>query len=170
MFHAVSQAGDFGRDVRDAENTRSTVLRAQLDEETGLRGYASTGRRVFLQPYHNAQREFAVGLENQLQALQSLDGHVPPAALVAANAEAVINARWEREVATPLIAAPRGKDTAALQLRGKQLIDGFREQNATIGASLLGAASAADLALLAALRQIVLFGVLGALVLIVAVS
>ncbi len=169
MFHAVSQAGDLGREVRDAENTRSSVLRSQLDEETGLRGYASTGRRLFLQPFRNAQREFGVALENQLRALQALDGHVPPGALDAANAEALLNEQWEREVAAPLIAAPRGKDAAALQLHGKQLIDGFREQNARIVASLLGAASAADLALQAALRQIVLFGVVGALVLIVAV-
>jgi CHASE3 domain sensor protein len=169
MFHAVSQAGNLGREVRDAENTRSSVLRSQLDEETGLRGYAGTGRQVFLQPYRIAQRDFATSIEEQLRALQLLDGSVPPAAVVAANAEALINERWEREIAAPLIAAPRRRDAAALQLRGKQLIDGFREQTATIVASLLGAASAADLALQTALRQIVLFGVIGALVLIFAV-
>ncbi len=46
-------------------------------------------------------------------------GSVPPAAVVAANAEALINERWEREIAAPLIAAPRRRDAAALQLRGK---------------------------------------------------
>ena len=38
-----------------ARSDLSTLLQLQLEEETGLRGFLSTGQRIFLEPYDNAE-------------------------------------------------------------------------------------------------------------------
>src|SRR5215469_12135532 len=56
---AVNQAANVQQSVRAAQLSRAFVLRLQLDEETGVRGYVETGDPVFLQTYYEGQRRFA---------------------------------------------------------------------------------------------------------------
>ena len=46
--NSVAATFDTDQRVRDARTQLSTMLRAQLDEETGIRGYVATRDPVFL--------------------------------------------------------------------------------------------------------------------------
>lgn len=76
---------------------------ALVNQETGIRGYGLTGRRQFLDPYHD-------GLTHQQAAagrLRTLLGHDGPAAQDLAR---VLDRTevWQREFARPVAAAPSG--------------------------------------------------------------
>jgi serine phosphatase RsbU (regulator of sigma subunit) len=106
--------------LRRAQVLRARLFRLQLDEETGLRGYVTTGAKVFLEPYATARTRFskvAQELADSLRAI-SLDDS-PVSAAVA------INKEWLQTVAYPLLARSE-KSTLQVQLRGKSLIDRFR--------------------------------------------
>jgi len=110
---AVTRQGAFGT---------VAVLRYQLDEETAIRGYAATGRALFLQPFRGARAAMRT-------ALDGLDRAVPdePAAGTARRAIGDlrrVNAEWLTTVADPILAGAHDND--ARLLRGKTLIDHFR--------------------------------------------
>jgi serine phosphatase RsbU (regulator of sigma subunit) len=116
----VSQGFAAESTVRAAENDLAAITRAQLDEETGIRGYAATGQRIFLQPYDTGLVDFAhsdAALHRDADRLQLADRSA------IADLEAT-NATWRREVATPLLRDPSNADP--IELRGKVLIDHFR--------------------------------------------
>lgn len=46
------------REIRTAQMLRARVLRFQLDEQTGLRGFEVTGDRRFLEPFAKARAPF----------------------------------------------------------------------------------------------------------------
>ena len=46
------------REVREAQLLSSRDLRLTIDQEAGVRGYTSTGNRVFLQSYEDAAPQF----------------------------------------------------------------------------------------------------------------
>ena len=113
---ALTRQGAFGSAV---------VLRYQLDEESGLRGYAATGNTVFLQPFESARA--AMG-----PALDQLDRAIPDNPTGAADQRADgalrelrrVNAQWLATIADPIVAGAPDKN--ARLLRGKTLIDRFR--------------------------------------------
>ncbi|HET7815600.1 MAG TPA: CHASE3 domain-containing protein, partial [Candidatus Baltobacteraceae bacterium] len=122
--------------VRIAQYYRSHALKAQLDEETGMRGYALTRNRVFLQPYVAARERFPA-LNASLQiALEDL--HLPAQG---AREQARLNAEWLRTVAEPAIRDPA---LVTVQLRGKALVDRFRRLDENIYADLNLAADRSD--------------------------
>ena len=100
------------------------ALRYMLDEETGVRGYAATGSKILLQPYFEAKAPF-------LTSMQGLTDHVKGPNLVSVSGYVadmyVTNALWNREVGDPLIANPHSAGTLAIELRGKALVDRFRD-------------------------------------------
>jgi len=51
--HAVAGSFDLIEQLYDARSLSYTLLDAQLDEETGIRGYAATHDRQFLEPYYS---------------------------------------------------------------------------------------------------------------------
>jgi serine phosphatase RsbU (regulator of sigma subunit) len=111
-------------DARRAARTLNfRLLKDQLDEETGVRGYTSIPDRTFLSPYDEAVRDFpstARQLRARLEYLklaESLDDLT--------DAEKT-NALWVSSVAQPLIANPGRGNAARLQLLGKSLVDRFR--------------------------------------------
>jgi diguanylate cyclase (GGDEF)-like protein len=119
--------------IRDARTLMFSLLKAQLDEETGLRGYAVTNDRSFLQPYLAAQRsipEVVLPLERTLNQLQ-----LPASAASVAEAEQ-LNAVWLRSIAMPLIAR-RINDSPQLARQGKDLVDRFRAQTSRVDRDLL---------------------------------
>ena len=124
----IAQSFQTAGDLRTTRALGYDTLRYMLDEETGVRGFAATRDRLFLEPYTGALELF------QTTARQ-LKTRVAVLALPAAN-EAVddmvaINAAYLRTVATPLMSG-RGTDAFSDERHGKQLVDRFRADLASI--------------------------------------
>ncbi len=131
--NSVASSFDTSRQIGHARTLLFSLLKAQLDEETGVRGFAATRDRAFLQPYIAAGREIprvAAPLEALLNRLR-----LPSAAANIAAAER-LNALWLSSVAAPLI-AHRVADPSVLQRRGKSLVDRFRESTTHVDRDLM---------------------------------
>ena len=113
---------------RSAESVRSTralvagVVQAQLDEETGIRGYAATHDPQFLAPYYLARSQMAERFSRLSAGVRRLE---IPAASAAVQDAAVVNAQWTSVVALPLL-HPHPERPTRIQIRGKELVDRFR--------------------------------------------
>jgi sigma-B regulation protein RsbU (phosphoserine phosphatase) len=114
--------------IREGQLSTAAILQYQLDEETAVRGFAATGRRVFLEPYRRARAAMPAELVKLAEhaAGDGADGDDDRriAELRRTNAE------WLRTVAEPILAGARNQD--ALLLHGKLLIDRFRRDVAPI--------------------------------------
>ena len=121
-------------EIRTARATASVLLRYQLDEETGVRGYAVTRERAFLQPYREARELLPREAAELGRALRELGLRDGVAALADASAT---NALWLRTVAAPIVARPNPRDGNALQRRGKALVDHVRADVARIQTAIL---------------------------------
>ena len=114
--------------IRQGQLSTATVLQYQLDEETGIRGFAATGRRVFLDPYLRARAAMPAELAG-LAAQAASDGAAGDDDR-RIDALRAINAEWLRSAADPILAGAPDKDV--LLLRGKALIDRFRHTVAPV--------------------------------------
>jgi serine phosphatase RsbU (regulator of sigma subunit) len=131
-FHTAERA-------RTARALGFEALRYQLDEETGVRGYAATHQALFLQPYRESQPKLATTLAQLRAAVVRLGLADGTAAVDAASAA---NREWLRRVAEPLRANPRNALT--IQLHGKTLVERFRTQLGLIDAALADEERALD--------------------------
>ncbi len=150
--------------VRQAELYRSYILRLQLDEETGLRGFALTTNPEYLLPLRQA-RERLPG------ALKSLENNllvVDPAVLPLFAQEQSLNAQWLAQIMIPMTSNPRLADDRALQRHGKVIIDRYRLLNAQLSASLNAVADIADRNANVLIGRVVLWSVLFGITLAVA--
>ena len=117
--------------IRVARIRAADVLRAQLDEETGIRGYATVHEQVLLGPYYQGVAAFPGAVRRLRQALE--ERHLGQA-LRALDDAVYVNRRWNAHVAAPL--RYRKKATSYLELHGKWLIDRFRIDVARIETAL----------------------------------
>ena len=121
--------------LRGALHASAVLLKLQLDEETGLRGYALAWHRVFLEPYLQGQERFPA-------ALATLQGALGKLGTAAQREEAqqlrLLHDSWVAEVAQPTL---RGSNTIARQARGKVLVDRFRSISASLDHSVDAAAN-----------------------------
>lgn len=126
-------------DIRVARTHVADLLNAQLDQETGMRGYVAAREPILLAPYYAGRRSFPVAAQRVGSDLRRLN--VTEALPLLRDAMAT-NLRWLHEVAVPLILtrgpAPR------LQLRGRTLVDRIRADGAAIDAALASRAVLAD--------------------------
>ena len=129
------------RDVRTALQLNADVLRYQLDEETGLRGYIATGNSLFLEPYDESAPRIDVALSELSSAVGRLD-------IGEAYASVTLLQRthdeWVRTVSQPVI---ESKQTARARFRlpqAKQLMDRFRAASAAVRDAIAARADAAD--------------------------
>ena len=113
--------------VRNARAHVNDMLRQQLDEETGVRGYAASRLRILLQSFYGGRANLPKAFRRVRRDLETLN--VPQALPTLRDAE-ITNYRWLHEVAYPLIEHKRSP--ATLELRGKVLVDHFRLDVATI--------------------------------------
>jgi serine phosphatase RsbU (regulator of sigma subunit) len=97
-------------------------LRYMLDEETGVRGYAATHNRLFLEPYNNALQPFGSTLGQLRSDVAALES---PAALASVDDMRADNAEYLGTVATQLLHGT-GQNTDAIERHGKTLVDRFR--------------------------------------------
>ncbi len=104
------------------------VERLVVDQETGLRGYQTTGNDLFLGPYRDA--------ENQLDpALDALREGVDPNQLALVDDVDTTHSAWEQGFAVPLIATIRagGKtNDSELNLQGRVQVDAMRHKLAEL--------------------------------------
>ncbi len=117
---ALDRNASFQSNLRLAQVDLARLLRLQVDEESGVRGYVDTHMSAFLQPYREALSSFdptAQALAMRLRRLGIDDAPV--------REEAAINRYWRQVVAIPLIRSGSG-DGLALQIHGKDLVDRFR--------------------------------------------
>ena len=101
---------------------------AQLNQETGLRGFALTGREPFLAPYVAGARQFEASLA---KARSLSEGDLDVEAKL--NRQSALSRRW-RELAEVAIRHVRGGGRAALPMvdERKRLMDNFRASNAEL--------------------------------------
>lgn len=129
IYAQFDQASLLGRTIVAAQRLTDGVLQHQLDEETGLRGYAATGDRAFLEPYMAAHPSY----ESELGRLERVAKPLGSAKLDATIADIRdIHRKWEREIGRPLIGNPRGPGAVRLQALGKALTDRLRRDVARI--------------------------------------
>ena len=103
-----------------------TVDAAIIDQETGLRGYQTTGDPQFLAPYEQAVTD----IPRQLDQLRAADPN--PRYRAAVNDLQAAHDSWEKGFADPLIASIRaGAQTSDVDLNlAWQAPDGFRSPSA----------------------------------------
>lgn len=119
--------------TRAAREQSLALLRLQLDEETGIRGFAAVHDRLFLEPYTAARGQFndtAVPLRDAVNKLRLVT------ALSAIADARATNATWIETVATPLLGV-HVAHPSLIQRRGKNLVDRFRADIATVNSTLL---------------------------------
>ncbi len=119
--------------VRAARIDAADAQRAQLDEETGVRGFAAVRDPLLLEPYFRGRAALPVLLSHLRSAVNALE--LRDAARLVADAHAT-NQRWLRRVAFPLILVKR-RNGHVLELHGKILVDRFRDDFTGIDAGLV---------------------------------
>lgn len=133
------------RSVRGAERVRvarilvAEIVREQLDEETGMRGYVAARGTILLEPYYNGRATLpaSLGKLRGLLTTMRLNEAFPPLADATQ-----ANARWLAEVAFPLLTARR--PSTQLEVRGKAFIDRFRRDMATVDGLLARREASSD--------------------------
>ena len=111
--------------TRVGQLAMAAILQYQLDEETGLRGYAATHRATFLEPYMRGRAAMP-------ERFAELEGVAAPAGGGSADDERRvadlrrINGEWLRGVADPVLAGAHDQNDRLLL--GKALIDRFRAE------------------------------------------
>lgn len=119
---SVSTSIDRAAHIRTARQLLFDAIRAQLDEETSVRGYAATRDATFLQPYQDARVRLPAILTRLAAALGPLHSRLAADAVSDASRT---NARWLQSVAAPLTTG-RPRAATAIQRKGKALVDRFR--------------------------------------------
>jgi CHASE3 domain sensor protein len=121
-----------GQQIRAVRTLLFGAIEAQLNEETGIRGYAATGDPQFLQPYHAARSELPSIFPQLSYHLYALG---MPDALAAAQRARQLNQTWLRRVAEPTLHS-RNRNLLGTERLGKALVDRFRAETASIEVGL----------------------------------
>lgn len=127
----VSKAFQDAERIRLARTHVAMLLAQQLDEETGVRGYAIVRLPLMLESYYGARANMPLYLHRVRADLIDLD---VPKGLPALQDAANINYRWVHEVAFPIVRS--GRRHSALELRGKAYVDRFRADTDAIDLAL----------------------------------
>ena len=117
--------------IRAARAHVANMLKEQLDEETGVRGYAAARVAILLAPYYDGRAKLPASLKRVGSDLYTLN---MKQALTALRDAVTTNRRWLHRVAFPLILTRRSQPL--LELHGKSLVDRFRSDAAAIDARL----------------------------------
>ena len=128
-FYELDRLNAQSREIEATSADVRGLLRLQLDEESGLRGYVATDERLFLQPYYAAQPQMS-------RLLDSLFRRVSPRPQDVTTLKhfALLHAAWERNIAYPTLHRADTSNVAREQA-GKALVDRMRADVARIRAS-----------------------------------
>ena len=166
IYTQLDLAANLEHRVVTTELELSDVLRVELDEEAGLRGYEGTGQQFFLDSYTTAQSQFGDTLSTLEYSARSL-GHDDLQRTIADIGTA--HKSWEDDAAAPLIANPHAKTAAVSRTLGKILIDQIRSDidhskqllDREIARSQLELRRTIDQSLFGGLATVTIFGVIG---------
>jgi serine phosphatase RsbU (regulator of sigma subunit)/CHASE3 domain sensor protein len=109
--------------TRTARGAALDVLSIQVDEETGIRGFAATRENLYLQPYYAGTKRFDSAAATLRRTLNVIDW---PDRIAIVNSIAATNSEWQNTIARPIIAA-KPANLERLSQRGKTLVDQFRK-------------------------------------------
>jgi serine phosphatase RsbU (regulator of sigma subunit)/CHASE3 domain sensor protein len=130
----ITSTFDQTTQLRETLGLSRQTLVAQLDEETGIRGYAASGGdRSFLEPYDRAivlLPGLLTRLEQHLAAADFGDAHAHAVDAAAANST------WLRTVAAPILAPHTAEAMRATEVAGKTLVDRYRADIDAINADV----------------------------------
>lgn len=124
---------DREKNIQRAQLALEELLRVQLDEETGVRGFAITRDATFLDPYYAAIGRYGP-LGAQLN--ETLRNEQMQQGLDALAEFDRVHDDWHRYVAGPLIQNPNRRTTLEIEKRGKLLIDQERADAAALSQML----------------------------------
>jgi len=157
LYAGVWRTLRYERTIRTADAARALVLQLQLDLETGLRGYTSTGKAVFLQPYVQATRRFGTAFSILQTTTRTF---AQPAIDRQVSSELALHRQWVNQVGHTLILHPRGRRAGWLQLHGKFITDQFRKRDSILQHQLLKLGQNADDDLTRTLAFLIAAGIL----------
>lgn len=118
------------RDDERADGLRlsaNALIAEQIDEETGIRGYALTLDQHFLEPYTSRKADLERGID---QLTTTLPAESAEFAIVGRFAS--LHRSWEIDIAQPVIRNPAAGRDLALQRNGKTLVDAMRALMASL--------------------------------------
>jgi CHASE3 domain sensor protein len=119
-----------------AREAVDAILREQLSEETGLRGYVSTHDRYFLDPDGPPNPQFDQRIADLATTIEAAgESEVVPLVTDIRST----HDRWERQVAIPLLENPTRKDALPIQTFGKLLTDELRASSQQLRDALAAA-------------------------------
>ncbi|MFY9781865.1 MAG: SpoIIE family protein phosphatase [Candidatus Baltobacteraceae bacterium] len=119
----LDDAAALQRSLVDAQQQIDEVIRVQLEEENGLRGYLASGQSYFLEPYLANADRFSIGLEDFRRGTASLGISGMASSLAEMRS---LHETWQRMVARPLIGDPHRRDALTRETLGKVLVDQLR--------------------------------------------
>jgi CHASE3 domain sensor protein len=119
----ISRAFATSQHLAAARQLADRAFTLQLDEETGVRGYAATGDKSFLDPYENAKGKLDAAYA---QLHGALADNATKRAYMLADDAWFVSGRWNRDVALPIIEHPRKKELTT-EIRGKAMVDRIRD-------------------------------------------
>jgi serine phosphatase RsbU (regulator of sigma subunit) len=123
IYTQLDSAATVQRALVSAQQDLDDIVRIQLDQETGLRGYLASGETLFLQPYSQGNDAYAQAMAN----FQSTADTLGIAGIASSTKEMrSLHEAWEREVALPLLKHPHAKDALTRETLGKVLTDQLR--------------------------------------------
>ncbi|MDE2571403.1 MAG: SpoIIE family protein phosphatase [bacterium] len=144
------------RHVQAAQTLTYEALQEQIDEESGIRGFADTRDPTFLQPYYVAQQRLTTTffeLRGDLAGLGLGD------ALRSLDEARRLSAEWKSHVAEPLLRAPGSVQTLQVERIGKQLMDAFRSQISSLQRVLAVREAESEAATSVTITRLLLYGV-----------
>lgn len=128
----VVRSLDYSEAIRVSRTDAFGLSSAQLDEETGIRGFAVTRDPAFLAPYRTAIVAFPQHLANLRKQVSALGLASAPSLVDRAES---LNRQWLAQVATPILRAPAAQGLA-IETHGKDLVDRFRQAMSSLDAIL----------------------------------
>jgi CHASE3 domain sensor protein len=115
------------RGIVEAVRSNQRVVRLQLDEETGIRGFELTGRRTLLEPYNNAVGELRSSIDSLASQLAAIGVPHPGAYVDELRRQ---HAEWSRRYARVVLG--NSPHSSGLEVTGKTLVDRFRAGSLSI--------------------------------------
>jgi CHASE3 domain sensor protein len=121
IYNQLGTSAKLQRTLSHAEQTLDAVLRLQLQEDNGLRGYLATNDESYLSPYVSAVDSFDLGIARLKEATKPLEIKELEAAF---DEMRELNREWIEQVARPLLEKPHSASSSRdLQKIGKVLSD-----------------------------------------------
>jgi len=134
LFGVLQQLNQINSDlavVRKGQLNLATMLRCQLDEQIGLRGFEVSHRTAYLLPYRNAIKEFG-NEESELRERLIFPSESSAKRML--DDAVATNARWQRVIAQPILA---GSHSLVNIEQGSTLVGRFRSDVDAINAMIL---------------------------------